>query len=112
MPATNDRYLFRNARIGEKRKFLLPHGTARPLVNGKPVEDGTVVTIIDAFDFDYPYMFKLPDGSITRGFVLSSTVPLDSVEERCRCPKCWHEDLRPWYAVRKDSGWVEHNESS
>lgn len=67
MPAKHERYLHRNEQIGKQRIYVCGKDLWRLEVDDKPVEDGTLATVVDAFDFDFPFMYELADGRRTRG---------------------------------------------
>jgi hypothetical protein len=74
MPARHERYLKRNEEIGCVAVYdisIIRPKLARTVLrfeDGRemPIEDGTRAKVVDAFDFDWPYMYELPDGTRTR----------------------------------------------
>lgn len=68
MPAKHKRYLRRNEKIGQRRVYICHPGMARLTINGFEILDGTMATITDAFDFDFPFLYTLDGGRLaTRG---------------------------------------------
>jgi hypothetical protein len=65
MPATLDKFQYRNKNIGRKLTYRLRDGMAREH------EDGTRATICDAHDWDYGYSYELEDGSRHRGISIN-----------------------------------------
>lgn len=67
MPAQHDVYIRRNERIGQRVVYICRPRMARLRIGFGMIPDGTMATITDAFDFDYPFMYTLDDGRKTRG---------------------------------------------
>lgn len=67
MPATVEFYLHRNNRIGATVIYDIS-GTnlARITCEGREVADGTRAVVVDAFDYSFPFLYRLEDGRMTR----------------------------------------------
>lgn len=69
MPAIHDRYVWRNDKIGWVAVYHIGNSNPRlariATPDGTPVKDGTRATIIDARDFDFPWLYELEDGRRT-----------------------------------------------
>lgn len=109
--ATLERYEHRNEMIGRKFVYIvgLPfehRGLARIEVDGRPVTDGTVATVVGVYDFDFPYLYELSDGRRTRSGgsgwhawdeVTGEWIETDTRTHACQCESslCDHNDSCP-----------------